>query len=175
MWGLAHESHHHTRVWGVSGHHVNHLGPCGNIVHSCIHSVVLILLPGVSTAKSNRRSAYVSRILHVWPRYLALAPRAHAWQLQTRHACILSSPSSFTPCTILVGGYLKVRCMVAIDRSEVAHPAPNPRTLTSRASRQAGLVGSRSRGRWLSSRPCQERAQRPQWFSWSRLKTAPSH
>ena len=49
MWGLAHESHHHTRVWGVSGHHVNHLGPCGNIVHSCIHSMVLIALPRVST------------------------------------------------------------------------------------------------------------------------------
>ena len=49
MWATTYESHDHTRVRGVSGHHTNHLGPCGNTVHSFIHSVVLIAFDRVSS------------------------------------------------------------------------------------------------------------------------------
>ena len=38
------KSHHHTFVSSTPGHHTDHLGLCGNMVHSCIHSVVLIPL-----------------------------------------------------------------------------------------------------------------------------------
>ena len=48
-WAQSRESHHHTHAWGVSGHNVGSLGLCGNAFHTCIHSVGLIALSGVST------------------------------------------------------------------------------------------------------------------------------
>ena len=35
---INYESHHHTHVRGVSGHHTNHLASSGNTIHSCIHT-----------------------------------------------------------------------------------------------------------------------------------------